>query len=379
LQKLKILFLIDIFDSRFEYDQVMLASKLAQKGYTVHVLTSSFLQGGVLVDNYYDKDPKGISVRRCPSTVLHVPGTLPLYVYRPPANLDTYDITHVFTLFTYSSFVAPFLIHKTKSASVMRAELGGPDGRTYRRTTRLPMYRYAIRWMGAWARAFTTYTSIERELLTSLGVQRRKIEVIPVGVNFEKFSEISASVGPELRLGFFGRLIPEKGVHRLVPLARRLQENGTKVKFVVAGLIERPEFVSRVLKELSGNCEVQYLGQLDKANNKDYYQSIDIALFPDLVPGTGAIAVLEAMSAGKLVISSNVYPFNEYVDHCRTGYLVSRERYVSEAAEIVRQLDSDTSLVEDIGTEARKRAREYDWNNVVQKYELLYNTILNGR
>jgi glycosyltransferase involved in cell wall biosynthesis len=217
----------------------------------------------------------------------------------------------------------------------------------------------------------TTFTKAEQNALISLKVPNYKIAVIPPGVEFEKFSNIAVDPGETLRLGYLGRFSPEKGVHRLVPLAKLLQKD-RKWELYLSGLLQDPHYSESVLSALASYNNVRYIGTVDRNNNTSFFANIHVLLFPS-VRETGGITVLEAMSAGRVVIASNIYPVDEFITNGKTGFLVNPENFADQAFHILQSLVSDPDMIVKIGTSARLSVSPYNWSNIISLYENLYN------
>jgi glycosyltransferase involved in cell wall biosynthesis len=95
-----------------------------------------------------------------------------------------------------------------------------------------------------------------------------------------------------------------------------------------------------------------------------------------LIPSTsetGAIAVLEAMASGKVVIASDINPIKEYIQHGRTGFLF---RHEEEVCSYLKRLIGSPDLIMEIGTRASESTKKYDWQLLIRKYEEMYESVV---
>lgn len=371
--KMNLLHVIDIFDSRYEYDQVMLTQKLSAKGHNVDVLCSNYLLGGLKASNTYESNAHGVEVWRHPSIKLKIPTLKPIYIYNCSALLSKYDIVHVYSLYTYASLIGPLLKKRVKAKLVLRSEIGSNESDTYNKTVKNPIYVAAFRYICTSADAITAYTDKECDALLSLGINRQKIHIIPVGVNFQKFSKIQLKNVSPLTVGYFGRISPEKGVHRIIPLAKKIAQNAPNIHFIVAGFFEKRGYGEFVVNQLR-HFNALYLGSLDSDSNTEFYSRVNIVLVPSYSE-TGAIGVLEAMASGCIVIATNIYPINQYIKHGKNGFLVSGENYANEAYEIIYSLLKDGFYASKVASAAILKAKQFDWDHLVLKYEQLYQKL----
>jgi glycosyltransferase involved in cell wall biosynthesis len=65
--------------------------------------------------------------------------------------------------------------------------------------------------------------------------------------------------------------------------------------------------------------------------------------------------VLEAMAAGKCVVTSNIYPINLYVSHVINSFLFNTP---SEAAEIISNILAESVNIEHILAKAQEYAKK---------------------
>lgn len=371
---MNLLHVIDIFDPRYEYDQVMLTRKLGQLGHNVDILCSNYLLGDTKTHSG-SEIISPLEIWRRPSIKFKPPGLKPIYLFNWSTLLSEYDIIHVYSLYTYSSLIAPLLKRRVKAKLVLRSEIGTFEDSTYHKTTTNPLYSVAFNYICKSAEAITAYTDTERNALLSLGINSNKIHVMPVGVNFKKFSEVSKSLEMnKLTIGFFGRFSPEKGVHRVIPLAKKIAHSLPNVHFVVAGFFEKCGYGELIINQLM-KFQVKYLGCLDSNNNIDFYSQVDIVLVPSCSE-TGAIGVLEAMASGRIVIATNIYPINQYIANGQNGFLVSGENFANEAYTIICSILHDSILASQIASAARTKAKQFDWDQLVLNFEKLYSQLI---
>ena len=79
---------------------------------------------------------------------------------------------------------------------------------------------------------------------------------------------------------------------------------------------------------------------------------------------------LEAMGCGLPVIASNVGGNNEIVHEGKNGYLIAGNN-IDDLAEKLSTLINDKSLRLGMGKKSRAYAMEYDWKNIMNKYNTL--------
>lgn len=99
------------------------------------------------------------------------------------------------------------------------------------------------------------------------------------------------------RFGYLGRLSAEKGI---VPIAHFF--SSTDFPFVIAGDGPQKEEVLDIIK---GKADCSYLGLVSNENIHHFFEQIDVLVIPSFEE-SGPLVGLEAMAAGKLIVSTKV-------------------------------------------------------------------------
>jgi glycosyltransferase involved in cell wall biosynthesis len=177
--------------------------------------------------------------------------------------------------------------------------------------------------------------------------------------------------GAPLTFGYLGRLVPEKGVERLLDaFAKR---NGEGWRLLIAGTGD--ERYERELRRRHAAARspgaIQFLGWTDAA---EFFRKIDILVLPSLWEEPLARVVLEAYAHGIPVVGSNRGGGPETIDHGATGLLFEPSETASLDAAVDRLL-GDRALVADLGIKAHRRAADYALDRIVEKYLEVYRRL----
>ena len=119
-------------------------------------------------------------------------------------------------------------------------------------------------------------------------------------------------VGP-LRLGYFGRLIPDKGIHLLLEALRRLPEGAWTLDIAGTG---EDDYVASL--RASAPPGTRFLGWTRSA---DVYPDIDVAVVPSIWPDPQPRVVFEAYMRGVPVIGARAGGIPEQIEEGVTGWL----------------------------------------------------------
>ncbi len=154
---------------------------------------------------------------------------------------------------------------------------------------------------------------------------------------------------------FIGRLLRDKGIEEYVAAAKNIKREIPATEFWVVGDLNfgNPSDIGRgQLVEWIENQDISYF-----ATTKDirkYIQQCDVLVLPSYREGLPRV-ILEAMSMGKPIITSNTAGCREAVLHNENGLLVPLQdaKALTEAMLVYRTLPA--SDLETIGLKNRKR------------------------
>jgi glycosyltransferase involved in cell wall biosynthesis len=199
--------------------------------------------------------------------------------------------------------------------------------------------------------------------LVRAGSPRRKTRVVPnalaesdlrnlCGVADERRS--GSDNGTSLRIGFLGRLSPEKGTHELLDVARRLNEVAPTAKFAIAGDGPDREWFLRESRTLRASGFMSWHGVSDDATS--FLRQVDVLLMPSHNEGMPYV-LLEAMAAGCAVVAFDVGGIAEVISDPSLGVLVRPGDVDGLVAQLARLGDAP-GLAISIGRAASAHVRE---------------------
>jgi glycosyltransferase involved in cell wall biosynthesis len=225
--------------------------------------------------------------------------------------------------------------------------------------------------------------SDERQELIRLGGDPASIDIVPSGVDLERFS-VRGPVAPHGRLRrllVVSRLVPRKGVDDAIRMLEWLAD----AELVVAGGPESGDLscddeatrLSQLAKELEVSERVHLLGRVAHDQLPALIRSADLMICLPWYEPFG-IVPLEAMACGVPVVGSAVGGLLDTVDHEHTGVLLPPHSPLA-AARAARRLLDDDRLRRRMGRAGRRRAVDYSWDAVAAAAEQTYRTARAGR
>jgi glycosyltransferase involved in cell wall biosynthesis len=205
-----------------------------------------------------------------------------------------------------------------------------------------------------------------RERCVRLGF-RKPIAIIPqYGFDVDAQPRgVRPGSGP-LRVGFAGRLVPEKGLRQLAEAAR-----GSGAELVVAGS-------GPLEAELRDQPHIRMLGVLQRWEMERFWSRIDLLALPSLTTRGWAEqfgrVLVEAMGRGVPVLGSNSGAIPEVIGEAG---LVVPEGDVAALTAVLRLLRDDPRLRDELSALGLARAREcYSQDVIMEKTVMLYCDLL---
>ena len=223
-------------------------------------------------------------------------------------------------------------------------------------------------------------SSIYSELLVEPAVQahftREKLTVVPTGV-FLKPKPKTADVREELDIPkdlplvlFIGLLNKRKGIFTLMEMAALLKERGEAFRLVMIGDGPERDALLATRAALGLEHEVMVLGRRNDVHN--FYHAADCFILPSDGEGLPGV-VMEAMSYGRAVVSSNIPCLPDLVQDGHTGFLC-KPGDATAYADAVGRLCRDETLRAKMEAATKKAIVAWDWSTRLQGFISLYST-----
>ena len=203
-------------------------------------------------------------------------------------------------------------------------------------------------------------------------------EIIPNGIDFKHFSTDVAPM-PQYQDGkinilFVGRLEKRKGLRYLLEAYGKLKWDLPNIRLIVVGP-GNPDKESYRVMSSQNLQDVEFVGRVSYDDLPRYYASADIFCSPATGAESFGIVLLEAMSAGKPVVASDIEGFRGVMTHGEQGLLVPKKDS-NALAEALGMLARDPELRRKLGGNGNRLAKEYRWEVVAGRVEAYYNTCL---
>jgi glycosyltransferase involved in cell wall biosynthesis len=250
--------------------------------------------------------------------------------------------------------------------------------------------RRAARLVFARAGAITACSADLARRAIALGAAPAKLEVVPYGVDTERFRPRSDQrealrarygvAGDALLAVAAGRLVRKKGFEHLID-AWALEPRVPASTLVIVGEGDlRHELQARA--RAAGSAErIHFPGNLPQEEVGAHLGAADVVIVPSVRDDGGNVdglpnVVLEALAAGAAVIATAAGGIGTVVRHEETG-LVVPERNPPAIAAAISRVAEDPDLRARLGAAGRRMMEDrFGWAHVAERFEAAYERAL---
>ena len=183
------------------------------------------------------------------------------------------------------------------------------------------------------------------------------------GVDTEKFDYKPEPDG-QVRVIMVSRLLRDKGVQEFTDAAKLVNARESTVQFVLVGDVDDgnpTSLTTEQLTELQKSRDVTWLGA--RTDISDLLAASHVACLPSYREGLPK-SLIEAASAGRPIVTTDVPGCREVVTHMVNGLLV-QPRDVTALASAIEKLVNDPKLRQSMGKENRHKAESEYANEII--------------
>lgn len=255
------------------------------------------------------------------------------------------------------------------------------------------IFRRLKRFVIRHAAALTVVSEAIRQLIVGsdgLGLSDRDIEVIPMGVDLQRFSPRFRDEGWTARYGltrpvilFVGRLDEKKGVTYLLQAMAMEPLQSTSASLAIVGDGPLRQALDSEAQSLGIAHRVRFFGAMDHQELPTVYASADVFCAPSVVAQSGdreavGIVLFEAAASALPSVATRVGGIPEVVRDGETGILVAEKDPASLALALHAFVINDERRVA-YGKNALKHVRRFDWEIVSEMYSRVIRRAIAGR
>jgi glycosyltransferase involved in cell wall biosynthesis len=177
-----------------------------------------------------------------------------------------------------------------------------------------------------------------------------------------------------ISLLFLGTITDNKGIFELVNYLHHnpfyLQH---KIKLTICGEGETDRLLSLINSETDVR-KIIYVGWVNGVKKDELFAESDIFILPSHFEGL-PMAILEAMSAGKPIISTAVGGIPSVVKLQHNGWLIELGK-INQLDPVIEQIFSDPAIISRYGINSFEDAKKFHANAIVAQLNTIYKELL---
>jgi glycosyltransferase involved in cell wall biosynthesis len=220
------------------------------------------------------------------------------------------------------------------------------------------------------------YTNRAKQALTKEGVDEKKIKVIRLGVDLNRFKP-KITKKNHLTILFVGRLVEEKGIIDLYQAFVNVKKefDQIKLKIVGDGLLKKQ--LIKLIRKNHLEKDITITSS-NYQNMPKIYQSADIIVVPSKTTKTWeeqyGMVLVEAMASGLPIIAYRSGAIEEIV--ANAAILVNEGEINNLTKQLIFLINNQNLRIK-LGKMGRRRAeREFDGRRIAKKLEEIYQGLL---
>jgi glycosyltransferase involved in cell wall biosynthesis len=212
----------------------------------------------------------------------------------------------------------------------------------------------------------------------------KKVEIIPFGVNLNKFYKRKSTQDGIIRIGTIRTLSEKYGVEYLIRAFELLYKKYKNIQLEIVGDGVEREFLKRLTDELRVSDRIVFHGFVSQTSDFERYISIlnnfDIfAILSTKDSETFGVAAIEALACAIPVVATNVGGLTEIIENNNTGLIV-KVKDATETAVAIEKMILDEGLRKTLGENGRKKVeRLYNWKSNVDQMMKVYEKCLQSK
>ncbi len=223
-----------------------------------------------------------------------------------------------------------------------------------------------------------------RSMADYIGIDRKRIHVVPLGINFDGFSARSGADPHPFTIGYLARITPEKGLHFLCEAYRILRTRLSSARLHVAGYLapEHKSYLAGIRRDLESwglSEEFHYYGELDRHGKLNFLHNLSVLSVPEHYADPKGLFLLEAMAGGIPVVQPRRGAFTEIVEITGGGVLVEPDN-PEHLARAFLELSKNSARRTELGLRGYQGVRSnYSATQMAEAALKVYESLLNQK
>lgn len=245
-------------------------------------------------------------------------------------------------------------------------------------------------WKSKWITSNSGQLILDLDRITGINF-KNKSSTIVYGIGSDKFKP-DKILGEKTRnaLGYskktivvlgVGRLVTKKGFEYLIKAIPEIVKTCKNVQIAIIGDGDQKQHLIDVAKQLGVLDHIKFLGSISYVEMNKYYNTADIFILPSIRDEGGnlddqSVAVMDAMSCGKPVITTNFPGYRLVIKNGINGFL-TEEKDSQMIAQRIVDLAKTKSLRDKLGQAARQSMiNDFSWPVIGRQYTKLFSSLV---
>jgi len=178
-------------------------------------------------------------------------------------------------------------------------------------------------------------------------VHPERLRVVRYGLELDRLRSAPASRPDDnvLRVGYVGQIAHHKGVHLLVQAFKSLTRGGRLAELHIYGNLKAgADYAAKVQSLAAGDASIYWHGPFENVRVAEVLKSLSVLVVPSIWFENSPLAILESLSAGTPVVTSNIGGMAELVQDGIDGLHFAAGSADSLAHQLQRLLDEPDLL-----------------------------------
>ena len=209
-------------------------------------------------------------------------------------------------------------------------------------------------------------------------IKSEKIFIYPSGgVNTKIFKPVNKKNNYIFTIGFVSRIDKGKGWDILLNAIYLLYKSNYKFRVIIIGSGSQEKLLFEKIHTLELNSVVKYLGSIPHNKLVNYFNMMDVFVFPTILPESLGLVGLEAMACGVPVIGSKIGGLQDYIINNKNGFFFEPGNAEDLKEKLIYSIEN-RDLLNEMGKNARFTSLKYDSNFVSKQLKIKLERIINA-
>jgi glycosyltransferase involved in cell wall biosynthesis len=233
------------------------------------------------------------------------------------------------------------------------------------------------------ADAVTVMSTPLKDYYDKMGINRKKIFVLPNGVNDKRFSELNVSrnlrlelgIDDKLVVGFVGNIHPFHGIGLFLPLARTCSLSFNDLHFMIVGTGQGRDELRSSLEQEQLSDWFTFVDPVPNVEIPNYIAAMDICILPQFSWYGSPMKILEYGAMGKAIVAPDQVNIRDVLTHGENAFLFESDK-PEALANAVEEVAKDKDLRGRLGLAAQEHIlANHTWTRNAQRIIDIYQYI----